>query len=402
MNAQQKRAGFFFRLSLVFFVTYLLLIFFGSKPPSENPENTAFKVLDSNYAIGQLVEFEIKNNSAESQTFQLKIAERTEGNWENIFDIQEEVGANTTKKISFTEKNTELFEIGKFQAQLFQNENFIAETEFSVEEAGIFRSLFRALFFKPIENLLVFFLTLSGHYLWVAIILLTILIKTILIAPSKKGILAQQKMQALQPEIEEIKKKYGKNPQLQAQEMMGLWKKHKVNPAGVFVPMFIQFPVLIALFFVIKEGLAPHNAFLIYPISALQNFDFTAINFHFLWLDLSIRDPFFLLPIAVGLLQFWQMYSIQKKRTKIQNSEPSAQDSAMKMMTYILPVVVVLFSLTLPSAVVLYWGISTIFAIAQQYFLQKTEKNHPSKHIVDAVIVEKEPKKIPKKNRIRA
>lgn len=377
-------------------------MFFGPKPPSENPSDASFKVLDNNYAIGQLVEFQVKNTSPETKNFELKIANRENGEWNPIFDTPLEITGNDSEKVSFTEKNTDLFSVGKFQAQLLENGNFVAETEFSVEEAGFFRSLFRVVFFKPIENLLIFFLTLSGHYLWVAILLLTLLIKTILIVPSKKGIIAQQKMQALQPEIENIKKKYGKDQQRQAQEMMALWKKHHVNPAGAFMPMLIQFPVLIALFFVIKDGLAPHNSFLIYPIPALQGFDFTAINFHFLWLDLSLRDPFFLLPVAVGLLQFWQMYSMQKKRSAKATSEPSAQESAMKMMTYALPVFVVVFSITLPSAVVLYWGISTIFAIGQQYFLQKPEKKSHTPEVIDAVIVEEEPKKPRKKNRIRA
>jgi len=348
------------------------------------------------------VEFQVKNNSSETKNFELKIAERENGDWQTVFDTPLEIAGNASEKVSFTEKNADLFSIGKFQAQLLENGSFVAETEFSVEEAGFFRSLFRAVFFKPIENLLIFFLTLSGHYLWVAIILLTLVIKTILIVPSKKGIVAQQKMQALQPEIEEVKKKYGKDQQRQAQEMMALWKKHHVNPAGAFVPMLIQFPVLIALFFVIKDGLAPHNSFLIYPIPALQGFDFTAINFHFLWLDLSLRDSFFILPVMVGLLQFWQMYSLQKKRSAKATSEPSPQESAMKMMTYALPVFVVVFSISLPSAVVLYWGISTIFAIVQQYFLQKPEKKKDHPEVVDVEVVQEEPKKPQKKNRIRA
>ena len=372
------------------------MLFFGPKSPDQNAEISPIKALDDHYAVGQLVQFQIENPADAAKNFDFKIAKRTDGKWKNIFEKTISVPPKDKKTISFSEKNTELFPIGKFRAQLFDGDHFAGETEFAVEKAGFFRSLFRAIFFRPIENLLLFFLIISKNHLWIAIILLTIFVKILLLLPSKKGIIAQQKMQNLQPEIEKTKNKFAHDPQRQATEMMALWKKHGVNPAGAFLPMLVQFPVLIALFFVIKSGLAPHNSYLIYPISALQNFDFSAINFHFLWMDLSRPDRFFVLPILVGLLQFWQMASMEKKRGQKSDAKKNPHESAMKLMKYILPGMVVVFSATMPAAVALYWGISTLFAVGQQYFLQK---NPADKKIIDAKIVEKKPQK---KGRIRA
>ncbi len=227
---------------------------------------------------------------------------------------------------------------------------------------------------------MVFLLSLSGGILAIAIILLTLIIKFILLIPSRKGIIAQQKMQKLQPEIEKVRKKYGSDPQKQAQEMMALWKKHKVHPGSAFMPILVQFPILIALFFVVKDGLEPFNSYLLYSIQSLQNFDFSSINFDFFWADLSEPDPFFILPITIAVLQFWQMHTMnvkakaKQKEKKKDNDEKTPQEMMMEIMKWVLPGIILVFSATLPAAVGLYWGVSTIFAIVQQRVIQKTMK----------------------------
>jgi YidC/Oxa1 family membrane protein insertase len=161
--------------------------------------------------------------------------------------------------------------------------------------------------------------------------------------------------------------------------MMGLWKKHKVNPGAAILPVLIQFPILIALFFVVKDGLMAYNSYLLYPIALLQEFDFSSIDFHFFYLNLSRPDPYFALPLLIGALQFWQMKSMMNKRKKKKKEkgeekkkgEINPQESMMNMMTYFLPALIVVFSASLPSAVALYWGVSTVFAIGQQKLLQK-------------------------------
>lgn len=423
VSNQKESARRLFRLSFILFTVWIVMFFlFPSQEENgtkETEKPVTLDITDEDYALGQLVTFELKNNTEEEQKVNLILSAREEGEWNKLSLPKSEyiLESNTKELVSFSEQNTEFFgEPQRFQTQIVDANtgDFLGELEFQVSDPGIFRSLWRAVFFKPIENLLILFLTFSGHYLWVAIILLTLLVKVILIVPSKKAILSQQKMQKLQPEIEKVKNKYKTDPQRQAQEMMGLWKKHKINPGAAIWPMLLQFPVLIALFFVVKDGLMPYNNFLLYPIPLLHDFDFTLINFDFLWLSLDQIDPYFILPVSIGVLQFFQMkmMAARNKKNKSSNAKkgdaPSQQESIMKMMNYILPVIIVVFSATLPAAVGLYWGTSTVFAIAQQALLHKDEpvnetgekknKKKSEKNVVEV----KEVKSSGKKKRIKA
>lgn len=403
-NEQQvQRAGFFFRLGIIFLLTWIILqIFFPAPDQSQEAQQGAVKVagVKEDYVLGQLVEVQLTNTTTQEQRVNLSIAKEDGKEWtektpetfhfdaaRGIFDFGDHTGLcttdgttlilapETTCVYSSSEENHELFETGNYLVEIEGSEELSASVKIPVEEPGFFRSLFRVLLFKPFENTLLFFTSISGYHLWAGVILLTLLVKLLLIAPSRKGIIAQQKMQKLQPELDKLKKKYANDQQKQAQEMLGLFKKHKVSPFSAIMPMLVQLPVLIALFFVVKDGLLPHNEYLLYPVAFLQSVDFTAINFQFLWMDLSAIDPVKTLPlaVAVGLLQFWQMQSMAK-RNKQKNGE-SKHANILKIMNYVLPVIVVVFSITLPPAVALYWGISTLFAIAQQYVLQREQKN---------------------------
>ncbi len=373
-----------FRFSIIFLILYfgLSLLFPAADKKEEEVVGTAtIKSLDNDYAEGQLVKFQIKNPQEEPLDAEIVLEARKSGEWKTLplEDSSLTLSPSEKRTTSFSAQNTDFFgETGRYRAVLKGPEDeFLSESEFEVSQAGVFRSLWRTVFFKPIYNTLIVLIEFCQRHLAYAVILLTLLVKFILLMPSKKGIVAQQKMQKIQPEIEKLKKKYKSDPQRQAKEMMGLWKKHGVSPGSALWPTLLQFPVLIALFFVIKDGLMPHNAHLLYSFPLLQNFDFTNINFHFFWLDLRYPDPYFVLPVTIGALQFFQMKSMTAKRKKTaqkngkDSSGSNPQESVMAMMTYFLPVIIIVFSATLPSAVGLYWGVSTLFAIVQQYLLQK-------------------------------
>ena len=89
---------------------------------------------------------------------------------------------------------------------------------------------------------------IPGHNLGWAIILLTLIIKLILLAPNQKALKAQKQMQKIQPQLDALKKKYANDQQKLAAETMEIWKKYKINPMSSCLPMLIQFPILIALF----------------------------------------------------------------------------------------------------------------------------------------------------------
>jgi YidC/Oxa1 family membrane protein insertase len=191
----------------------------------------------------------------------------------------------------------------------------------------------------------------------------------------------------VQPELQHIREKYKNDQQKMATETMALWKKHKISPFSAFTPIFVQFPVLIALFYVIRDGLVPHNTFLLYP--PLQGFDFSQINHVFLGIfNLAARPiddrTLMWLPFVIAGCQFWAMKlsfkraAVKKEKVKKEDAKKdnaSAMQDQMqimnKSMTYMMPAMIFFFTLTFPAGVGLYWWISTLIGIAQQQLVNK-------------------------------
>ncbi|MDP0488923.1 MAG: YidC/Oxa1 family membrane protein insertase [Fusobacterium sp. JB021] len=172
-----------------------------------------------------------------------------------------------------------------------------------------------------------------------SIIILTVLIKIILLPVTLKQDKSMKEMKKLQPKIDELKSKYKGDPQLLNQKTMELYKEHKVNPAGGCLPMLVQLPILWALFGVLrKEGVVPDETFL--------------------WFSLITPDPFFILPILNGAISFVQ-----------QKIMGTANNPQMKKMMYMFPLMMVFISYKMPGGLQLYWLISSLSGVAQQYFV---------------------------------
>lgn len=169
-------------------------------------------------------------------------------------------------------------------------------------------------------------------------------------------------MQRVQPELDALKQKYKNDPQRLAQETMAIWKKYKVSPLGSCLPMLIQFPILIALFYVVRDSLNVMDPALFY--TPLKGFNLSEVNPIFLGLIDLTKINVIVLPIIVGGLQFIQI-RLSLGRVK-NNNAGSAAPMMNKMMQFVLPVMIAFFSASLPAAVGFYWGVSTIFAIGQQ------------------------------------
>ena len=256
--------------------------------------------------------------------------------------------------------------------------------EFEVVQGSTITYLWRTLLYQPIYNVLIFFASIiPGHSLGIAIILLTILIRLILLIPSQKGLRAQRKMQEVQPRLEKIKEKYKGNQEKIAKETMAIWKEHKVSPASSCLPILLQFPILIALFYVIKDGLNPDTTYLLYP--QLKDFPLENIDVMFLnYLDLT-KVNVYILPVIVGGLQFFQMKLAthrkkskdekDKKKDKSKDKKPEMK-MATEMMTYVMPILIAVFTASVPAGVGLYWGTSTIFGIVQQFFVNKESSSN--------------------------
>ena len=196
-----------------------------------------------------------------------------------------------------------------------------------------------------IRQFLTFLLNTTDKYVGnfgVSIIIVTILIKIMLLPLTLKQDKSMKEMKKLQPELEKIKEKYANDKQMLNIKTMELYKEHKVNPLGGCLPLLLQLPILFALSGVLRNGIIPKDS-------------------SFLWLKLSVPDPFYVLPVLNGAVSFFQQ--------KLMGSADS--NPQMKNMMYIFPIMMIMFSLKMPSGLQLYWLTSSILAVVQQYFIMK-------------------------------
>ena len=250
-------------------------------------------------------------------------------------------------------------------------ETSVTIAHFSINEAGAITQMFRAFITKPFLNFLIFIASLlPDHDLGIAIIILTIVVKLLLFIPTQHAMQGQRKMQAVQPKIDALREKHKGDPKKLQEETMRLWKEYGVNPMQSCLPTLIQFPILIGLFYTIRDGsILALSRHLIY--APYQHLTWT-FNMHFLGLDLAIPN-LYVMPILLVLLQFIQMkltFSMAKK--KAQGKEPpSSQQTQQQVMLYGLPLMIGFFAIKFPAAVSVYWGISTIFGIGQQWWVNR-------------------------------
>jgi len=231
--------------------------------------------------------------------------------------------------------------------------------------------IFQTLFYQPILNLLVFFYNTFGD-LGIAIIFLTLFIKLLLFPLSKKSIKYQKSTQDLQPKINELKEKYKDDKQTMSAALMNLYKENKVNPFASCLPILIQFPFLIAIFRVFKDGFAQNHLDLLYPF--INNPE-TINTISFGILNLSNKS--IILAILAGLAQFWQtkMIMVKKPEVKAEVSKDEDMSAIMtKQMMYIMPVVTVIMGIGFPAGLTFYWLLTTLFTIAQQKLILNSKR----------------------------
>ncbi len=267
-------------------------------------------------------------------------------------------------------------EIGTYELKLpveDKAQETTAVVRFRITEAGAVTKLFRTLVTSPILNGLIFIASfMPGHNLGFSIILLTIIIKLILLLPNQHALEGQKKLTNLQPKLDAIKKQYANDPKRQQEETMALWKKEKINPLQSCLPMLIQFPILIGLFFVIRDGgVLELSRHLIYPAYAHLDWSFGTT---FLGMDLT-KPNIFIMPPLLVILQFIQMkMTFARKKKDVVDVGPKSRLPAFNqqtMMLYGLPIMIGMFAFRFQAAVSLYWGISTVFGIAQQSWVNR-------------------------------
>jgi YidC/Oxa1 family membrane protein insertase len=227
-------------------------------------------------------------------------------------------------------------------------------------------ALYNDIIYRPLLNLLVWgYNTIPGHDIGVVIILLTLVIRFVLAPFMHKSLKSQQAMNALQPKLNELREKHKDDKELQAKAMMDLYKEHKINPFSSCLPLLIQLPILIALYRVFNKAL--HG-----DLNGLYHFVFNpgVINPKFLHL-VDLSSPNIVFAVLAGVAQFWQS---RMMLPKTQNQDPTAKMMAMQT-TYVLPLISIFVAWRLPAGLPLYWLVTTLFAVGQQYYIMK---KHPT------------------------
>ena len=196
---------------------------------------------------------------------------------------------------------------------------------------------------KPLFALLKLLHGLVGNWGW-AIVLITIIVKLALYPLSEAQFRSMAKMRKLQPRMQSLKERYGDDRQKLNQAMMELYQKEKINPMGGCLPLLIQMPIFIALYWVLLESVELRQAPWI------------------LWIDnLSVRDPYFVLPVLNGLAMF-----LGQKLSPATGMDPM-QQKMMQMMPIVFSVMFAFF----PAGLVLYWTVNGTLSLVQQYIITR-------------------------------
>ena len=238
----------------------------------------------------------------------------------------------------------------------------------------MFQSLsnfFYVILYQPLFNGLVFLYNyVPGHDFGIAIIVLTIIIRVILYPLSVKAVRSQRNLQKLQPLMQEIQKKYKDDKEKQAKEILALYKSEKINPfSGLFLAL-IQLPILIALYQVFWNGLKLKDLKSILYVFVLNPGQINPLFIHLV--DLS--KPNIILAVFAGLVQYFQTKMLLPPKSQSvegQNKVADFSQTMQKQMVYFFPVFTVIILINLPSALGLYWTISGLFTIIQQYLIFK-------------------------------
>jgi len=177
----------------------------------------------------------------------------------------------------------------------------------------------------------------------VAIILLTLLVKGAFFHLSAASYRSMAKMRKLQPKMLELRDRYGDDRQKLSQETMDLYRKEKVNPLGGCLPILIQMPVFLSLYWVLLESVELRQA----PLGG--------------WIhDLSVMDPYFVLPLLMGASMYYQ-----------QKLNPPPPDPMQAKVMQFMPIIFTVFFLFFPAGLVLYWLVNNLLSISQQWVITR-------------------------------
>lgn len=235
--------------------------------------------------------------------------------------------------------------------------------------------MFHTFFYEPIYNLIVLVLTfIPLHDIGAAIVVVTLIVKAILLPFNMSALRTQYMMKKIEPEMNKIKELQKKDPQAASKQMIDLYRKEKINPFSSLFAMILQIPIFIALYIVFSKGLFDDPK----SIYSFVTFPDTLHTVAFGIFDVTEKN------IVIALLAGLSSYFLAVRQTaqmgtpkdaKKQNKEDSFQDHFMKSMKiqllYVLPVIITISAMALPSALGLYWFISNSASYALDVYMKR-------------------------------
>ncbi|HEY4497698.1 MAG TPA: YidC/Oxa1 family membrane protein insertase [Candidatus Paceibacterota bacterium] len=235
---------------------------------------------------------------------------------------------------------------------------------------SIIVAIYNEVFYRPLLNGL-FLLTayMPGESLGLAVIVLTIAIRLVIFPLNHKMIKTQRAMKQIEPEIKRIQSEK-KNREDQAKALMELYRAHGINPLSGIFALFIQLPLLFALFYVFRGDLAAQSQFAYSFVRLPENVDTLFLGL------IVLTKPHVVMAALAGLSQFFQAKlatppSMQNKGAAASDGKPDFASIMQKQMVFLFPVMIFIFSIQMPSAVALYWTVMNLFAIVHEAVVRR-------------------------------
>lgn len=240
----------------------------------------------------------------------------------------------------------------------------------------MFNTIWHTLFFDPVYNALVFFIDIiPDGDVGLAIIATVLLVKTILLPVSIKAAKTQRIMREIEPQLKAVKETHKEDKQAQAQAMMAVYRDAGMNPFASIFLVFLQIPIIIALYFSVYSGggvaLPDINTAILYsfiPVPEIASMNLLGL--------FDITERSLLLALAAGFTQYLHVsYSMPKLAPKEPDAEPNFKDDFMRnmqlQMRFVMPVIIVVVAYSISAAIALYFLVSNLTMIAQEYWVKK-------------------------------
>jgi YidC/Oxa1 family membrane protein insertase len=241
----------------------------------------------------------------------------------------------------------------------------------------MFASIFGAIFYNPLYNFLILLIGIvPGGDVGLAVILLTLAVKIVLFPVILRGMRTQAMLRAIDPKIKALKEQFPKKRDEQAKATLALYKEYKINPFSALLPLLIQTPFLLALFFIFaKGGLPVIRLEVLYPFLHAPE----TISMH-LFGYFNVGAKSLVLAIIAGGTQFlYGVFSLPKLEARKENASFSDDfgRSFQMNMRYILPAIIAVFAYNLPAAVAIYWITGNLFGTLQELYVRSEFKKKP-------------------------